>query len=176
MSHGSFPSPEPLRLDRMSGFGGAVVLNLALWCGGGVLLGCLGVSGILEGAKGLVGVVAWLLVALGFSLAVASGLILGLSWRNGRPAIMTRDGVTVPGRIRSALVPWSNVEKCEIRPAAKGGQLLLARFTQQHAISTGSELLFLGKIPSTATSEQDFVARVDLWIAQARRDCHNNSQ
>jgi hypothetical protein len=157
----------------MSGFGRTVILNLTLWCCGGVLLGCLGVSGILEGATGPAEVVSWLLIALGFGLAVVAGIILVLSWRNGRPAVITGDGVTVSGRIKSVLIPWSHIEKCEIRPAAKGGRLLLARFTQQHAKSGGPELLFLGEIPSTVASEQDLVARVEAWIAQTRVDHHN---
>ena len=160
------PSAADICLGRVTGLGRPMTRVLGVWGIGGLLLSGLGISGFIEGAVETIRLLSWLLTTLGLLVAAVAGILLMLGRKEGRPAMLSAAGISLPGR--RDLVPWTCVEDCGVRQVSGGRRALFAKFTPQYANTVGSAGAFLGRIPEDDEC-QKILRRIESWRREQPR-------
>jgi hypothetical protein len=129
----------------------------------GAIVCVMGLSGLGRDARGGAAVLAWLLTVLGLLLAVVALLLLALSRREGRPSLLTPGGIVLPGK---RLVPWHEIDRCEVRRSEDGAPLLAA--WPRHDGSHDAVPLWLGVVPPGEEAKREVLQKTDRWIQHQR--------
>jgi hypothetical protein len=166
-SNDSNPSGATVRLGYSGGLGGPLTRAVTAAAIFGVLGAAVpGGLGLRNSHGGWIGLLGWALFVSGLLVVLAASVFLAVGWWVGRSAELTPQGIRLSTWRGRRTIPWSAVQRCEIRTADSGRRRMLVAWPtpEDDDDPAGTRMLWLGDVTHVSIPEPEVTALVHRWM------------